>query len=336
MKMPRTYIRFTRYVVQIGFLLLTLFIGLQFYHFVQQFDRAGSPVVSRPASVDALLPIGGFMAFKFFIATGIVDPVHPAGFFIFVAALVVSIMLKKGFCGWICPVGTASQYAWMIGEKVLGKNYRIGKYTDLSLRSLKYILLGIFVLLIGVAMAPTMMAFFFISDYYKTVDVRMMKFFTDMSVVTLWVLIALTALSLLYKNFWCRYLCPYGALLGLFSRFSPLKVRRSEEKCVHCSACTKHCPTLIDVEHKEVVKSAECFGCLTCVSHCPAEGALELDARVGKKSAIVKPWLYPIILLLLFYLVIGIGMATNNWNSKIPYEEYQRLVPEVQKEYLKR
>jgi polyferredoxin len=325
-----------RYAVQSGFVLLTLFIGYRFYQFVRQFEVPGQLLVGRPASVDAFLPIGGLMAFKYFLFTGIVEPVHPSGFIMFIAILGVSLIMKKGFCGWICPVGTLSQYVWMAGEKIFGRNFRIGKFIDISLRSLKYILLGLFVFLIGIAMAPTMMLLFMITDYYKVVDVRMMKFFTEMSALTLWVLIALVVLSFLYKNFWCRYLCPYGALLGLVSRLSPFKIRRNEEKCVHCHACTVHCPTLIDVESNKVVKSEECFGCLTCVSRCPAEGALDLSLRTGRTVRTIKPYLYPVVLLILFYLAIGIGMITDNWNSKIPYEEYQRLIPEVQKEYSQR
>ncbi len=335
MKFPRTYIRPLRYVVQLFFLLFTLLIGWRFYRFVQQFLVAGHPVVARPDSVDAFLPIGGLMAVKYFLFTGIIEPVHPAGFILFTAIVGISLVMKKGFCGWICPIGTVSQYVWMTGKKVLGRNFRIGKFMDISLRSLKYVLLGFFLLFIGVAMAPNMMLLFFITDYYKVVDVRMMKFFTEMSALTMWVLIALVGLSVLYKNFWCRYLCPYGALLGLVSRLSPFKVRRIEEKCTHCHACTRHCPALIDVENKEVVKSEECFGCLTCVSRCPSEGALDLSLKLGKKSRTVEPWLFPIILIILFYLVIGIGIATDHWKSRIPYEEYQRLIPEVQKEYLK-
>lgn len=336
MHKERTYIRVIRYAVQFGFVLFTIFIGYRFYQFVRHFEVPGRLFVGRPASVDAFLPIGGLMAFKYFLFTGIVEPVHPSGFIMFVAILGVSLIMKKGFCGWICPIGTLSQYVWMAGERIFGRNFRIGKFTDISLRSLKYILLGLFVFLIGIAMAPTMMLLFMITDYYKVVDVRMMKFFTEMSSLTLWVLVALVALSFLYKNFWCRYLCPYGALLGLVSRLSPFKIRRNEEKCVHCHACTKHCPTLIDVEGKEVVKSEECFGCLTCVSRCPAEGALDLSLRTGRKIRTITPWLYPVILIILFYLVIGVGMATDNWNSKIPYDEYQRLIPEVQKEYSQR
>jgi len=332
----RTYLRFLRYSVQAAFLLLTLFIGYRFFQFVRQFDAAGLPFVERPASVDAFLPIGGLMAFKYFLLTGIVEPVHPSGFIMFVAILGVSLVMKKGFCGWICPVGTLSQYVWMAGEKVFGRNFRITGFTDISLRSIKYLLLGIFVFLIGFAMSPSVMALFFIQDYYKVVDVRMMKFFTEMSSLTMWFLIALGALSLLYKNFWCRYLCPYGALLGLVSRLSPFKVRRNEGKCIHCHACTKHCPTLIDVEKKDVVKSEECFGCMTCVSRCPSPGAIDLTVSAGKKVGVVRPWLFPVLLIVLFYLVIGIGMATDNWKSKIPYEDYKVLVPEVQKDYLKR
>ncbi len=336
MSLPRTYLRPLRYAVQFAFLLLTLYIGWQFYHFVQQFESPGHPAVERPASVDAFLPIGGLMAFKYFLLTGIVEPVHPSGFILFTAVLGVSLLVKKGFCGWICPIGAISQYAWMAGEKILGRNFRINRFTDNSLRSLKYVLLGLFLAFIGIAMAPNMMLLFFITDYYKVVDVRMMKFFTDMSTLTMWILIGLVGLSVLYKNFWCRYLCPYGALLGLLSRLSPFKVRRNEEACSHCHACTRHCPALIDVENKAVVKSEECFGCMTCVSRCRADGALDLSFKIGKKSRIVKPWLFPVVLIALFYLVIGIGMATDHWKSKIPHEEYQRLIPEVQKEYAKR
>jgi polyferredoxin len=335
MQSERKNIRLLRYAVQLAFLALTLFIGYRFFQFIQHFVSPGNPFVERPASVDAFLPIGGFMDFKYFILTGIVEPVHPSGFIMFAAILGVSLVMKKGFCGWVCPVGTASQYIWMAGEKVFGRNFRIPGFTDISLRSLKYVLMGLFVVAIGV-MPMWSMAMFYISDYYKLADVRMMKFFTDMTQVTFWVLAVLAGLSVLYKNFWCRYLCPYGALLGLASRFSPFKVQRNEQKCTHCHACTKHCPTHIDVEKSEVVRSAECFGCLTCVSRCPSEGALELTLRAGPKVRTVNPYVFPVVLIILFYLIIGLGMVTDNWKSKIPYEEYQRLVPQVEKEYSQR
>ncbi len=334
---PRTPVRLFRYAVQFAFLLVTIWIGWRFYHFVLHFESPDRPLLPRPESVDAFLPIGGFMALKYFLFTGIVDPVHPAGFVLFVGICGVSLLLKKGFCGWICPVGTVSQYFWMLGEKVMGRNFRAGRETDIVARAVKYLLMAFFLVLIGVLMPLWSMTLFFISDYYKSVDVRMMKFFTEMSTLTLWFLVALAVLSFLYKNVWCRYLCPYGALLGLLSKLSPVKVRRSDAQCTHCGACSRSCPALIDVEKQTTVTSAECFGCLTCVSTCPSKGALDITVRQRNKGwRVFSPYLYPVLLVALFYLVIGVGMATGKWKSQLPNEEYQRLVPDVQKEYAAR
>lgn len=322
----KTYIRKTRYAVQLFFLLLTGLIGYQFYSFVQHFQMPGYPFVSRPPSVDAFMPIAGLVSLKYFLFTGVVEPFHPAALIMFVAILAVSVFLKKGFCGWICPIGTVSQYLWMAGEKIFGRNFRLEKYTDIAMRSIKYFVMALFLLLIGVAMMPNMMVLFFISDYYRIVDVKTMQFFTNMSATTFWVLSGILLLSLLYKNFWCRYLCPYGALLGLVSKVSPLKVVRSAEKCIHCHACSKNCPALIDVESRGVVKSAECFGCMTCISRCPSEGALEMALSAGKIQMNLRAYLYPVILVAVFYMIIGFGMASGNWHSNVPYEEYKRII----------
>jgi len=329
MSYPRNSIRYLRYAVQAWFLLVTVYVGWRFYQFVLHFDNPANPFVPRPPSVDAFLPIGGLMAFKYFAVTGIVEPIHPSGLIMFIAICGVSLLLKKGFCGWICPVGTISQYAWMAGEKAFGRNFRVEQYTDIGLRSIKYVLLVLFFWVIVIAMGSTMIAMFFMSDYYQVADVKMLKFFTDMTKLTFWVLLALTVLSVLYKNFWCRYLCPYGALLGLISRLSPVKVRRTEANCIHCHACTKHCPTLIDVENKDVIKSGECFGCMTCVSRCPSPGALDMTVKAGKNIRALRPVHYVLLLVGLFYLVIGIGVLAGTWHSQIPREQYERLIPQV-------
>ena len=324
----RTYIRRLRYIVQFAFLLLTLYAGWQFYLFAGHFEHGGNPFVERPPSVDAFLPIAGLMSLKYFLFTGIIEPIHPSALVIFAAVLLVSLLFRKGFCGWLCPVGTVSQYIWMAGERILGRNFRFDRVTDAIVKSVKYMLLFLFILLIGIAMPPNMMVLFFITDYYKAVDVRMMKFFTEMTGATFWALAVLVGLSLIYKNFWCRYLCPYGALLGLLGRISPFRVKRAEKNCAHCGACSRHCPSLIDVEKKDEVKSTECMSCLTCVSRCPS-GALTLSAKAGGWRMTIKPYLYPVLLIAVFYLVIGLGMVSGKWKSQLPYEEYARIIPEI-------
>jgi len=333
MTFRRAYIRLVRYAVQAAFLLLSIQIGYRFHLFIRQFLDPSAPPAVRPPSVDAFMPIAGFMSFKYFLLTGIVEPIHPAALIMFLAIVGVSLLLKKGFCGWICPIGTISQYAWMLGEKVFGRNFRMSPQVDIPLRSLKYVLMGLFVFLIGIAMTPNMMILFFITDYYKTIDVRTMHVFTRMSALTFWVLLGLTAFSFVYKNFWCRYLCPYGALLGLVSMGSPVKVRRNVEKCTHCRTCSRMCPSLLDVEQKEVVHSPECFGCMTCVSSCPAEGALDVTVKAGQgRRRILRPLLYPVLLLTIFYAVMGAGMALDKWHSPMDREEYARVITALETE----
>ncbi|HYA26379.1 MAG TPA: 4Fe-4S binding protein [Thermodesulfovibrionales bacterium] len=325
----RTYIKKIRYTVQLAFLAFTLFIGYRFYQFVLFFKGLHHPLVDRPSSVDAFLPISGLMSLKYFLFTGTVEPIHPAAFVMFVTIVITSLLLKKGFCGWICPVGTIAQYFWMAGKKIFGKNFRMSDHADLAVRSLKYILMGLFLLLIGVIMTPNMMVLFFMSDYYITADIMTMNVFAQMSSLTMWVLIVLAALSLLYKNFWCRYLCPYGAHLGLLSGLGPMRISRTEEECLRCGSCTKSCPSLLNVEKKDVVSSPECCACMTCISSCPSPEALNITFKTGRTSRTFKPYLYPVFLILLFYILIGLGMVAGKWHSQISYEEYKRIIPSI-------
>ncbi len=325
-----------RFGVQLAFLLIAVWVGAQFYLWVRYYETAGATIrVSRPPGVEAWLPIAALMNTKALLLTRQIPEIHAAGMFMLIAFLAMSLVLRKSFCSWVCPVGTISEWLWQTGRSIFGRTFALPRWADIPLRSLKYILFGLFFYVV-VTMPVTAIVEFLTSPYGLVADVKMLDFFRRMGQMTAIVLAVLVVLSVFVKNFWCRYLCPYGALAGLLSRVSPFKIRRNEEKCKHCHACSTHCPTMIDVENKAVVKSAECFGCLTCVSRCPSPGALDISLSTGKKVKPVKPWLFPVIAVFLFYLVIGIGILTGKWHSQIPYEEYQRLIPEVQKEYVNR
>jgi polyferredoxin len=246
-KINRSYIRYARYSVQWGIFFLLIYAGYSFYLFVEYF--AGNPLpqessvpvppVMRPPSVDGFLPIGSLMALKLWITTGIFDRIHPSGLVIFSIALAMALLLKKGFCGWICPVGALSDVTWKLGKKLTGKNYHLPGIMDDILRSVKYLLMIFFLYVVFMKMPPSAILQFLEGDYYKIADVKMLYFFTHMTTVTFITLLILFVLSFFFKNFWCRYLCPYGALLGLISMCSPLKITRNDDRkreCIHLSA----------------------------------------------------------------------------------------------------
>ena len=95
---------------QLAFLALNVWIGIQFYQWVRWAETTGATrEVARPAGVEGWLPIAGLMQFKYVLLTHEIPRIHPAGFFLFTAFLLMSL-LRKSFCSWLCPVGTFSEY----------------------------------------------------------------------------------------------------------------------------------------------------------------------------------------------------------------------------------
>src|ERR1017187_6588708 len=134
-----------RRAFQMAFLALNVWIGIEFYLFVRYYETGGrSAYAVRPPGVEGWLPITALMNLKVLLMSGSVPALHPAGMFLLIAFLAASWILRKCFCGWLCPVGTVSEYLWRLGRRTFGRNFRLPRPADIALRSLKYILLGLF------------------------------------------------------------------------------------------------------------------------------------------------------------------------------------------------
>src|SRR5271166_3858805 len=260
-----------RLAVQVAFLLLNIVVGIQFYLWVRWAETAGQAhAVARPAGVEGWLPIEGLMQLKYTLLTGQLPSVHPAGLFLFVASLSISFLLRKSFCSWLCPVGTLSEYLWKSGRYTFRRNFSLPRWLDIPLRGMKYLLLGFFGY--AVAMLPaTAIAAFLNGPYGLVVDVRMLNFFRYLDGAAALTILGVVVASIFVQNFWCRYACPYGALMGLVSIFSPARIRRDEPSCIDCGRCAKACPAALPVDKLVQIRSAECTSCLECVAVCPAQ-----------------------------------------------------------------
>src|SRR5512140_1475122 len=182
--------------VQFAFLALNVWIGIQFYLFVRFFETGGQGWhAARPAGVEGWPPIAALMNLKDFLLTGEVPVVHPAGMFLLVSFLTVSFVFRKAFCSWLCPVGTISEGHWHLGRKLFRRNFRMPRWLDVSLRSLKYLLLGLFVYAV-VNMSVGAIRMFLQGPYGVIADVKMLNFFRYLGVTGGIVLGALVVLSL--------------------------------------------------------------------------------------------------------------------------------------------
>lgn len=312
-----------RLLVQSAFLLFCLYSGYRFYQFYQWALGNSPTYVERPPAIEGFLPIGGLVSLKRFLLSGVYDSIHPAALTIFIAALLLAVFFRKGFCGWICPVGFTSQLVERLARK-LKLLWRPPNWLDYPLLSFKYLLLAFFAWLILVGMDLAAIEAFSRAPYNLVVDARMLLFFLAPSAMTIGVMIFLVTVSFVIRNFWCRYLCPYGALLGLLAWGGPLRISRDAQSCINCKKCEKACPGAIRVAEQTVVTSPECLGCLECLAACPVDGCLQL-ATYRKRT--LPSWLLPLGVLALFFAIWAVAKFSGHWQSAISPEIFKHYYP---------
>ncbi len=313
-----------RLAIQLSFLLLNIWIGFQFFFWVRFYETGGiSARFARPAGVEGWLPIAGLMNLKYLLVTGAMPEIHPASLVLLASFLGISLLLRKAFCSWLCPVGTVSEYLWKLGRKIFKRNFALPRWADLGLRSLKYLLLGFFAWAVLNMPAADIDAFQR-SPYGLIVDVRMLNFFRFLGTTAAVVIGILMILSLFVQNLWCRYLCPYGALLGMVSLGSPAKIKRYADPCIDCGKCAKACPSALEVDKLVTIRSVECTGCLECVAVCPAKDALQLE--LPRKTRL-PAWTIAAAIAIIFFGGVAAAKLTNHWNTRVPDYVLDQLVP---------
>ncbi|MGA2686688.1 MAG: 4Fe-4S binding protein [Candidatus Korobacteraceae bacterium] len=318
---------------QLFLVALNAWIGVQFYLWVGWAESGGRGLeVSRPAGVEGWLPIEGLMQLKYFVLTRQLPQVHAAGFFLFVSFLAMSVVFRKSFCSWLCPVGTVSEYLWKLGRATFHRNFQLPRWADIALRSLKYLVLSFFVYAVA-SMSAGAIAEFLGSPYALVVDVRMLNFFRYLGTTTALVILGMVIASIFIQNFWCRYLCPYGAFLGLVSLFSPARITRNLSTCIDCAKCAKACPSALPVDKLIQIRSAECTGCLECVAVCPARDALTLSVPAGlRKRRAIPVWSMAAGIAIIFFGLVGYAKYSNHWNTELPKHVYLELVPAAEQQ----
>ena len=320
----REHSQMLRRAVQFTFLLLNVWIGIQFYLFVRYFETGGASIhVGRPPGVEGWLPIASLMNLKVLLLTGSLPRIHPAGTLLLISFLALSLIFRKSFCGWLCPVGTISEYLGRLGRKLFKRNFRLPRWLDIPLRGIKYLLMGLFVYVVA-SMSVAAIRQFLESSYGIVDDVKMLNLFRELSLTGITILGVLLLGSIVVQNFWCRYLCPYGALMGLVSLASPLRIRRNASQCIDCAKCARACPSALPVDRLVTIQSAECIGCMQCVASCPAEGALALALPRRKR---VPAWAVAAGVSALFLGTYCYGVWSGHWNTDLSESVYFQLIP---------
>jgi polyferredoxin len=240
--------------------------------------------------------------------------------------VVLTIVLGRFFCNWICPLGTTID-VW--GRIIRGKTKRISdarvEHTA-GLRNLKYYVLGLFFVaaVLGLQIAwlldpiPIVTRSYAVTIYpyltyaakailgplwevpvinrvsepvygflkqhvfYPNPDIGYQTI-TGLHHVAFLAFVGILALSFLHPRFWCRYLCPLGALFGFLSKTSFLRWVVDRDRCTECNRCAGECKTAAILEKGVGYQVQECVECFTCQDVCP-EGAITFRFQSPVKS----------------------------------------------------
>ncbi|MCL2318658.1 MAG: 4Fe-4S binding protein [Treponema sp.] len=279
LKTERKIAKYTRWII-LGLILA----GTMVLHYLHTHGTARYP------SVHAICPLGGLENLWIWIGgKGYLMHLFSGTMVLFFFLIVFALFFGKAFCGNICPLGALQELIGKLSKrkiKVLGKADRI-------LRLLKYLVLAVltvmawFTAALWISPCDPWAAFAMIWSGTAAV--------TDMPVGFVILAIVLIA-SVFIDRFFCKYLCPAGALYGLIAKIGIAKIKRST--CINCGLCSKNCPMDIDVAKTEAVKSAECIACGLCVIACPSKTG---DVQMTIFGKPVKPLLFVILTVVIFF-----------------------------------
>lgn len=219
----------------------------------------------------------------FFLVDPLVTMVTAATTGVLVSGLVLSgimilltLIFGRFFCGWMCPLGTLIDFTeWAFNKKPAPK----GRERDP--KKLVQVKFGVLIFVLAASVLSVQWIYFFDPMVIMTRFVGMVIIPVERSLLHgkpfsvlhaeqfILFVAAILLLSMVARRFWCRFICPLGALYGLLARFSIFDF--NQEGCKGCPRCQKSCPTAAIVNPKDGgLRSSECIRCFNCLDACPA------------------------------------------------------------------
>lgn len=244
----------------------------------KQFCNPGMNCYSCPAAGLAC-PIGAMQA-------GANSASYGIGLYAMGIVLAIGAVLGRAVCGFLCPFGLVQE----ILHKIPSPKFHLPKWTTY----IKYGILVIFVLLLPALAfgdmaikSPTFCKYICpvgtleggipVLSSHPELRAVIGGLFTLKMIILIVTLIGCALVS----RFFCKTMCPLGAIYGMLNKVSLYRMDVDSTKCVSCASCSRVCP--MDVEPYKVPNSAECIRCGHCITACPKE-ALSAGFRLQTKE----------------------------------------------------
>lgn len=189
----------------------------------------------------------------------------------FIIVILFTVLMGRVFCGWFCAFGTYNDWIHLIAKNVFKVKFKVNEKVDAALKYVKYGVL-LMLLIVTCTLGSNILegtspwdAFAQITDFSNVISGLL---------IGLILLVLITIGAFFVERFFCRYLCPLGAVFSIISKIGILKIDKPTDKCGKCRACTNVCSMGIPLYKNEKVKGGECIECLKCIEICPRKNTV--------------------------------------------------------------
>ncbi|MCK8060435.1 MULTISPECIES: 4Fe-4S binding protein [unclassified Fusibacter] len=231
-------------------------------------------------SLHAICPFGGVETLYSLVTYNQYLPkLHESTIILFGLVMISSILFGPMLCSYLCPLGSIQEWVGKLGKRLFKSKYNnfIPRKLDYWMRYFRYFSLVAVVYLTAKSLT---LVFLEVDPFYA-----LFNFYTsEVAIGSILVLIATLGLSLFVERPWCKYACPYGALLGLTNLIRIFPIRRKEDSCTSCKLCDRNCPMNIEISTKSSIRDTGCIACHDCLSEvsCPIENTVVIEQFTKK------------------------------------------------------
>jgi polyferredoxin len=293
----------------IRYLSLTVFLVIVSVMAFRHQTIGGGP--GGAATVDSICPFGGIETLYNYVAGGeFIKKTNISNFILLAGTIFLALLLGRIFCGWICMLGWLQELFARLGRWIFKKRFIIPAPVDKPLRYVKYVVL---VVIIFFTWRTGELVF---SPYdpfvaYAHLPAGISSVIED-TLIGLIILFGSLILSIFFDRFFCKYLCPLGAFLGLFTKVNAYNINRDKETCINCNKCSKICPVNIDVAVLDSAANSECINCMECVTVCPTKKDTLKPFVAGK---FFKPLIVGLAGIVIYIVIIEATDLAGVWKT---------------------
>ncbi|MHB8863708.1 MAG: 4Fe-4S binding protein [Pirellulaceae bacterium] len=276
-------------------------------------------VFGLQANCERWCPFGGVEAIYTYAVEGnMLCSLGVSNFFILGGVLAATLLLRRAFCGYICPIGTISEWLHSVARRMGVRKLHVSRKWDRLLRLCQY---GVLAIVLALTYRAGELIFRGFDPCYALLsqhgeDITVWAYITSGAIVIASMLIILP---------FCRWLCPLAAVLNPFSRFGWTAVHRDSDSCHACGRCARHCPMQIPVDKLPEVIVSRCISCLECVDVCPAPRFGQRALRWGPRWPRGRRWPQSVLIGVLLFCTLG--AVTASYLVPVPSFLKQRDVP---------